>query len=456
MRNGWGRASRAVCALLLSIALWEAVAHSWSMLSTHEDIVELALRDLNPELAYEIAERAGEPDWCHIFGRFLDSALCACAHQVSPFMDLRRGDLVPAEEAVVLWAEEARNAFLNGDGAWVGYLGWAAHFLADSLCPAHCVTSAELMLLRHLGYEMRFASLAREYRDALGGTDCQLLLADGREVSDLETLQAWVLERANWVRSTVLFDCLTVFGDLLRCHGEGDGLTVLKDVGRGTRWLFAFVTAADAGREPVANRPRPVSNFGGAPGIGANTLPSGEWRVGAVLAVPLSTPAGHGWSISAEYGLTRCVQAGVEVEHVWESGSTRPTLTYCLAVKLRVPLGSRLSLGFPVEFGFRDLGAGVEFGFIQGGVVTSSRVGGGLTVHGGAAVRVVKGGGWYLRPYAIADYDVLSTLKLLVELWGIPVNVEIGGWLRVLDSMDLKLAVTPLALSVTGGIYLRF
>ncbi len=189
------------------------------------------------------------------------------------------------------------------------------------------------------------------------------------------------------------------------------------------------------------------------PTIGAYTLRGGEWQIGAVMgfaSVPLEYRA---TSVSVAHGITGWFDVGIAVSH----GAQPPFayMTYAFSAKLRLPLGPGLDLGVPVGVGFQDRLMGIEFHYLQGGAVVSSRVGA-LTFHGGATVGAVKGAGWYLHPYAIADYDVLPSLKLAAELSGIPVSVAIGVCLRLLDFMDLKLAVTPPALSVTGGVNLRF
>uniref|UniRef100_A0A7V4KDM8 Phospholipase C/D domain-containing protein n=1 Tax=Fervidobacterium pennivorans TaxID=93466 RepID=A0A7V4KDM8_FERPE len=42
-----------------------------------------------------------------------------------------------AEYGAAFWVEEAKSAYQRQEPKWVQYLGWAAHYLADALCPPH-------------------------------------------------------------------------------------------------------------------------------------------------------------------------------------------------------------------------------------------------------------------------------------------------------------------------------
>lgn len=191
------------------------------------------------------------------------------------------------------------------------------------------------------------------------------------------------------------------------------------------------------------------------PTIGAYTLRGGEWQIGAGLGLPLASPNYWVASVSLGYGISHWFQAGIAVSYGVQPGPPPAYMVYSGHAKLRLPLGANLELGIPFGCSFVDRGAGTEFGSVGSGAVASMGMGAGLTLHGGADLGVTKGG-WYARPYAIADFDILPNLKLVGELGIIPPSVTIGAWIRLLDFLDVQLVLAPLALAVTAGVYLRF
>ncbi|MGC8963741.1 MAG: hypothetical protein ACP5LK_07330 [Candidatus Bipolaricaulaceae bacterium] len=191
------------------------------------------------------------------------------------------------------------------------------------------------------------------------------------------------------------------------------------------------------------------------PTIGAYTLRGGEWQIGVGMGF-LFLPMSYDASVSVAYGITSWFMAGIAVSHGVQPGPPPAYMSYDFSAKLRLPLGSALDLGLPLGAWFYDEGYGIAAGGLGSGAVLSLKMGAGLTVHGGAAVGTVRAKGWYFQPYIIADFDLLPNLKLVGEVGLLPVSVAVGAWLRVLDFMDLKLALAPLALSFTGGLYLRF
>lgn len=192
------------------------------------------------------------------------------------------------------------------------------------------------------------------------------------------------------------------------------------------------------------------------PTIGAYTLRGGEWQVGAGLGLPLAALNYWVASVSLAYGISNWFQAGIAMSYGVQPSPPSAYMTYSGYAKLRLPLGAGIDLGIPFGFSFVDRGAGTEFGSVQSGAVASMRMGAGLTLHGGANLGATKGGGWYARPYAIADFDILPNLKLVGELGIIPLSVTISAWIRLLDFLDVELTLAPLALAVTGSVYLRF
>ena len=191
------------------------------------------------------------------------------------------------------------------------------------------------------------------------------------------------------------------------------------------------------------------------PTIGAYTLRGGEWQMGAGFGLPLASPSYWVASVSLAYGITHWFQAGIAMSYGVQPGPPPAYMVYSGHAKLRLPLGTNIELGIPFGFSFVDRGPGIEFGSARSGAVASMGMGAGLTLHGGADLGVTKGGGWYARPYAIVDLDILPNLKLVGELRIIPPSVTIGAWIRLLDFLDVQLVLAPLALAVTGGVYLR-
>jgi len=188
--------------------------------------------------------------------------------------------------------------------------------------------------------------------------------------------------------------------------------------------------------------------------IGAYTLRGGEWQIGVGMGLPLAAPNFRAASVSLAYGISNWFQVGMAMSYAVQPGLPPAYMTYSGHAQLRLPLGGGLDLGIPFGLSFVETRAGIEFGYVRSGAVASMRMGAGLTVHGGAAVGAVMGG-WYLHPYAIADFDLLPSLKLVAEFGFVPLSVTIGAWLRVLPFLDVRLAVAPLTAYFTGGLYLR-
>jgi len=190
------------------------------------------------------------------------------------------------------------------------------------------------------------------------------------------------------------------------------------------------------------------------PTIGAYTLRGGEWQIGAGLGLPLASPNYWVASVSLAYGIGNWFQAGIAMSYGVQPSPRSAYMTYGFSAKLRLPLGATLDLGIPFGFSFVDWRPGIQFGSVQIGTVASVRMGAGLTLHGGATIGGIMGG-WYVRPYVIADFDLLPNLKLVGEFGFIPLSVTIGAWMRVLPFLDVKLALAPLGLSFMGGVWLR-
>lgn len=185
----------------------------------------------------------------------------------------------------------------------------------------------------------------------------------------------------------------------------------------------------------------------------AYTLRGGEWQIGGEMGFRLFPQEYVTSSVTVAYGLAPWFQMGVSLGH--SIAAVPGVLTYAASAKFRVPLGEGFDLGVPFGVGFQDRGFGTEFGYLQGGVVVSMRLGE-FTLHGGTTLGLRKEQGSYLQPYVVADFDLLPNLKLVGELGLIPVSVAAGAWLRLAAVVDVKLSFLPMAASVRAGVYLRF
>jgi hypothetical protein len=191
------------------------------------------------------------------------------------------------------------------------------------------------------------------------------------------------------------------------------------------------------------------------PTIGAYTLRGGEWQIGADMEVGLETlPEGislETYGLSVAYGVTNQFQAGIASHTQFVGGAVRYLR---FSAKLRLSFGADLDLGVPFGVGFYDVGEGIQLGLVNSGAVLSLRVGRDVAFHGGLALGISPQ--FYVSPYGIIDFDLLPNIKLVGELGLIPLSAAVGAWIRLLDFLDVKLALTPVPLSFTGGLYLRF
>ncbi len=197
------------------------------------------------------------------------------------------------------------------------------------------------------------------------------------------------------------------------------------------------------------------------PIIGAYTLRGGEWQLGGVMWWGLSAPPGYvASSLTVAFGLSPWFQVGLGVTYGIESSPAVPYMAYSGHAKVRLPLGAGLDLGIPLAFSFVDRGTGMEFGFVQGGIAASIRVGTALTIHAGGEFGRNRYG-TYMTAHGMVDLDIWPNLKVVGELEvsrpriSLP-SVTLSVWTRPLDFLDVQLALAPLGLSVATGVYLRF
>ncbi len=191
------------------------------------------------------------------------------------------------------------------------------------------------------------------------------------------------------------------------------------------------------------------------PTIGAYTLRGGEWQIAGEMGLLLSPPSYSRAGISVAYGLTPWVQMTIAMGHGVAADPQFSYLTYATSAKFRLTFGPFLDLGIPLGVWFTDSGMGTQFGAVHSGSTLTARVGRKLTLHGSVIIGFARQGFFYGLEGSV-DLDLLPNLKLVAELGLLPFALTFDVWLRPLSFVDLKLTVTPLALSVVGGVYLRF
>lgn len=192
-----------------------------------------------------------------------------------------------------------------------------------------------------------------------------------------------------------------------------------------------------------------AASFGEVPPtIGAYTLRGGEWQIGGGMGFRLPAQEYLTSSLSVAYGLAPWFQMGISLGH------SMAAMTYTASAKFRLHLGEGFDLGLPFGIGFQDQGYGILFGYLQGGVVASVRMGE-LTLHGGMAAGYTREGFSIFNPWASVDLDILPNLKAVGELALRPLSAAVGTWVRLFPFLDVKLALAAPALSLTLALYLR-
>lgn len=225
----------------------------------------------------------------------------------------------------------------------------------------------------------------------------------------------------------------------------------------GERWKKSLVSGLIKGAMALACAFLPFKAAGAPsfrdvpPTIGAYTLRGGEWEVGASTGIQFAVPSSYFIGVSMTYGITNWFQAGIGGTYSILTGPYPPYIVFSGHAKLRLPLGTDLNLGIPFHFSFLDSGEGIAFSYVQSGAIASLRTVWGLTFHAGAILGLSRGG-FHIGPYALVDIDLQPNLKVGIFPLGLAINV----WIRLLDILDVELALAPLGLMVNGGVYLRF
>lgn len=179
------------------------------------------------------------------------------------------------------------------------------------------------------------------------------------------------------------------------------------------------------------------------PPIGAYTLAGGDLYLGA--GVTIAGFSSLAAILSADYGVTDTLQIGGGL-----SFSSAPASAFSAEAKLRFPLGVSVGMAFSISASLQDMGVGVEFGYVQGGVTLSAKVLSNLTIHAGVTLTYTKIG-LALGPWVFADLDVLPNLKILVY----PLGLGLSVWFRMASTLDLSLSVWPFAPLGQISVYLR-
>jgi len=179
----------------------------------------------------------------------------------------------------------------------------------------------------------------------------------------------------------------------------------------------------------------------------AYTLRGGEWQIGGEMGFRLLAQEYETASLSVAYGLAPWFQVDISLGH------SMAVMTYSASAKFRLHLGEGFDLGLPFGISFQDQDYGIQFGYLQGGVVASVRMGE-LTLHGGMGAGFTREGFFY-NPWASVDLNILPNLKVVGELAFRPLSAAAGIWLRLFPFLDVKVALAAPALSLTLGLYLR-
>ncbi|MCR4392625.1 MAG: hypothetical protein NUV94_07725 [Candidatus Acetothermia bacterium] len=186
----------------------------------------------------------------------------------------------------------------------------------------------------------------------------------------------------------------------------------------------------------------------------AYTLRGGEWETHLGVGLPVTSPSYWETKAGLGVGIGGFLQFGIALSYGRQAGPPPAYMTYSASAKLRLSLGSDVDLAVPFAASFHDVGMGIEFRYMQIGGVLSIRIDP-VSLHGGTALGWDNNQGVYIRPYAIADLDFFPNLKVVGEVGFSPVSLAVGAWLRLLDFLDLKLALTPAPLSASATLYLR-
>lgn len=179
------------------------------------------------------------------------------------------------------------------------------------------------------------------------------------------------------------------------------------------------------------------------PPIGAYTLPGGDLYLGA--GVTIAGFSSLAAILSADYGVTNTLQIGGGLSFSLASASA-----YSAKAKLRFPLGGSVDMAFAISASLQEMGMGLEFGYVQGGVTLSAKVLSNLTIHAGVTLTYTKIG-LAPGPWFFADLDLLPNLKVLVY----PLGLGLSVWFRMVPTLDLSLSVWPFAPLGQISVYLR-
>jgi hypothetical protein len=135
---------RGVLSALALVAALSLSCFGWGF-QTHFDLTLYALTGIAGEsVASAVRAHASGPDDDRDSGR-CESTPCysdVSGHRIGEFMlkheEARYGREFGAEGGARHWLNAARSLYRRGDPTWKRALGWAAHYIADALCPAHC------------------------------------------------------------------------------------------------------------------------------------------------------------------------------------------------------------------------------------------------------------------------------------------------------------------------------
>lgn len=244
--------------IILQITL---VGYSWGIFS-HEHITKWSLIDItDAKVADIIAEHADEPDCYHdgcppqrsnlpfCWGaptKQGELAPCMHGHRISDYLireDKRfynRGN-IGAEIGASFWASKAREIYRKdpNNNLWKVYLGWATHYLADALCPAHAFpesdrdaynfwekgTSSHKQFEAAFDVDFQHPVLSAFLKETLKGRAAA-------SFSTPQDIEEWIKSNARWVYNQ----------RILSIAWDDRIFQILRQIAFGIRGLYNFVT----------------------------------------------------------------------------------------------------------------------------------------------------------------------------------------------------------------------
>jgi len=246
----------------VGILLYSSLCYAWGSIpgkkpasvpnDSHEWFTYLALFSEDPLIATGVFQTADSPDFLsgNTHGHRITEYLLQ--HEIEKYTP-KVGSATGAEWGAVYWAKRAKEVYLKNkkDKRWMTYLGYATHYMADSLCPAHCDNDD----FWGLGLASRSTSFeALLWPLDLGGYVENPHVTDDfpeiRNLSDAEAqnaIRAWIIDKAHLVKNMPVRDAINPYNYL----DKDDLKKVFAWIGIGIRGLYKYVTTTTS---PISNQ----------------------------------------------------------------------------------------------------------------------------------------------------------------------------------------------------------